>query len=353
MKKVLLILLSICTLTSCAQKKQKPEKQIEKSIMIPYPKEFKDITAENYVENILFRVKKHDKHIKYFIRPTQTNCIFEVLVNDIPIYNEYTLEKIASPVSINSEILKSGVQTITVRMYPIGDAIKDAYGKGETISTLQRNSNVSIKVVKYDAFNISDELDDEIIVMQHNSPTNNKTDEFLGDGLPFYEYTFTFNAHVPYDLGGYYDEGEDLTKFDKKELQDATLKYYNNLKKVFKDNDKDIFAKVNFADDLRIAESCYKDEQYLKKGWDWFQNVIKISDKDFFNIEKGTELQFFGNGKVVALRHPTINPIDKRLRGKSAFGFLHKEDGRRKAKFIGLFLYLPKGATLDQLQMMR
>ena len=350
MKKVVSLLLIISALASCAQKKQSHNKE---SNMIPYPKEFENITAENYVSSIISKMKKYDKHVKYFIRPVQTNCIFEVLINDIPIYKEYSLDKTASPIEINSEILKSGLQTITVRMYPIGDAIKDAYGKGETISTLQRNSNVSIKVVKYDAFNISDELDDEIIVMQHNSPTNNKTDEFLGDGLPFYEYTFTFDANVPYHLRAHYTEGEDLKKINIDTLKIQVLKYYENLKTIFENKNADLFAKLSIGDNIRLAQADFNNEQYIKDSWEWFESMIKISDKNFFDLEEGVQMQFFGNGKLVSLKHPTLNPIDKRLRGKPALGFLHEEDGRRKAKFIGVFLYLPKGATLDQLQMMR
>jgi len=343
MKKILITILSICTLASCAQRKQS---------MIPYPKEYNNITAENYIENLVPKIEKYDNHSKYFIRPTQDNCIFEILVNDIPIYKEYSLEKIANPIEINNAILRSGVQTITVRMYPIGNLIKETYGSGDPVTTLQRNSNVAIKVVKYEAFNISDELEDEIVVMLHESPTNKHTGNFTGDGLPFYEYTFTFNATVPYEMEGW-SNGENLTKYDKDELKKAVINYYNNVKKVYENSNRDLFAKINFGDILRIATSEYRDKSYLEKGWAHTQKGLDIKEKDFFNFEEGTEMQFFGNGKIVALKHPTQNAIDKRLKGKSAFGFLHKEDGRRKAKFVGLFLYLPKGASLDQLQMMR
>ena len=349
MKQIVILLLAISTLASCAQQKTNEKKHTS---MIPYPEEFDKINAENYVDKIVSKITKYDKQIKYFVRPTQTNCVFELLVNDIPIYKDYTIEKLSTPVEINSEIFKSGPQTITVRMYPIGDAIKDAYGTGETITTLQRNSNVSIKVVKYDAFNISDELEDEVIVLQHNSPTNKQTDEFIGAGLPYYEYTFTFNAKVPYDLKGW-NEGQDLTKFDKEELEAAVVNYYERLRLIYINNDKNTLAKIVFADNLRVAQANYRDREYLKDNWKWFRDGVGINDKDFFDFQKNTNLTFFGNGKIVSLRYPSLEPVDKRLRGKSSFGFLYKEDDRRKAKFIGVFLYLPKGASLDKLQMIR
>jgi hypothetical protein len=317
--------------------------------LIPVSEKHKHITAKNFVEEMTKQVKHFKKETRYFIRPIQTNCLFEVYVNGLRVYEEYTIEKLASPKSINHTILKSGPQTITVRMYPIGDAIKDAYGKGETITTLQSNSNVSIKVVKYEAFNISDELDDEIIVMQHNSPTNNKTDEFLGDGLPFYEYTFTFNAEVPYQLEGW-SNGEDLSKFDKDELEAAVVKFYKTYQNIYKNSDEDALAKSFYGDLFVIAQAKYSSKQEIKEMWQESLEELYYKDKDFGPFDNYV-LNFAGNKKLVELRHPSLEPIDSRLRGNAFFWLKYTDDEDDiSAYFMSLCLYIPKGGTLKDLQ---
>ena len=253
-------------------------------ISVAISEKYAHINAENIVDKLVSKIKNYDREVEYFIRPVQTNCLYELLVNDVLMYKDYTIEKLSSPVEINDAILKSGPQTVTVRMYPMGDAIKEAYGKGETITTLQRNSDVSIKVVKYDAFNISDELDDEIIVLQHNSPTNEDTDNFLGDGLPYYEYTFTFNAEVPYELEGW-SKGEDLTKFDKEELEAAVVKYYKNYQSIYKKEDEDALAKSIFGELVLLGQVHYKNKIKLQKVWEEVRGNLEHRDKDFGNLD--------------------------------------------------------------------
>ena len=328
---------------ACAQNKKD-----NNSFVVPVSDKNKHITAENFVEEMTKQVKHFKKETRYFIRPIQTNCVFEVLVNGVLIYKDYTVEKLSSPKSINHAILKSGPQAVIVSMLPVGDAIKDAYGKGETITKLQRNSNVSIKVVKYDAFNISDELDDEIIVTQHNSPTNKKTDEFIGDGLPFYEYTFTFNAEVPYQLEGW-SNGEDLSKFDKDELEAAIIKYYKNYQNIYKNKDEDLLAKTIFGDILMLAQTKYNNRKEIKGMWDEIKGNLQHKNKEFGTLNNYV-MNFYGNNKMVVLRHPSMEPVDYRFRGESAFWYKYVVGDRYKGFFSSIYVYIPKGGSLKDLR---
>jgi hypothetical protein len=317
--------------------------------LIPVSEKHKHITAKNFVEEMTKQVKHFKKEPRYFIRPIQTNCVFEVLVNGVLTYKDYTIEKLSSPKSINHAILKSGPQVVTVRMYPIGDAIKDAYSKGETITTLQSNSNVSIKVVKYEAFNISDELDDEIIVTQHNSPTNKKTDEFIGEGLPYYEYAFTFNAEVPYELEGW-SNGEDLTKFDKEDLEEAVVSYYKNYQNIYKNKDEDLLAKTAFGDIFIISQGKYKNKREIQSAWDEMRGNLYYADKDFEILENYVvDISF--DKKTVVLKHPSLTPVDDRLRGESSFWFKYTdEENDTSAFFSYIYSYIPKGGTVKDLR---
>ena len=307
----------------------------------------KHINSDNFVEELHKKVKHFDKEPRYFIRPTQTNCVFEVFVNGNLVYEEYKLEKLASPKSINHAILESGPQTITVRMYPIGNLIAETYGSGDPVTSLKRNSNVTIKVVKYDAFNISDDLEDEIIVLHHNSPTN-KTNEFLGDGLPYYEYTFSFNAKVPYKMEGW-SKGEDLTKFNKEDLEAAVVNYYKNYQYIYKNKDEDLLARIIFGDYIVISQAKYYSKKDIQEVWDEVKGNLYHKNKEYQPFNNYV-MNFYGNNKLVALRHPSLEPVDSRLRGNSAFWYKHIVGNRIYVFFPGIFIYIPKGGSLKDLQ---
>ncbi|WP_282057243.1 hypothetical protein [Maribacter luteus] len=316
--------------------------------MLPVSDKLKDITADNYVDRMFKAVKHYDKEPRYFIRPVQNNCVFEILVNDILVHKEYTVEVLGSPKSINHAILQSGPQTVTVRMYPLGDAIKRAYGTEKTITTLLPTTEMNISVVKYEAFNISQNLDDEIVVKEHRSPTKEGSDEFLGASLPYYEYSFTFIAEVPYNIQGW-REGQDLMKLDKDSLEAQVLSYYNQMKTVYLTKDEDALARTNFGEFLIIAQTDFYNKKDIQEAWDEIRGNLYKRNMDFQPFENYV-MNFYGNGKIVALRHPSIEPIDSRLRGESAFWFKYETGTRIRAFFSSINLYLPKGDSLENLR---
>ncbi|WP_438711102.1 hypothetical protein ACSTS3_21535 [Aquimarina muelleri] len=337
---VLLFLFSSCL----AQDKE------EKAYAIPIPKESKDITADNFVEKVVAQIQHYDKEPMYFIRPLQNNCVYELLVNDYPVYKDYGIEKLATPIEINHAILKSGSQTVTVRLYPLGDALQRAYGEGEMVTTLLPKTEMKVSVVKYEAFNISQDLDDEIVVKEHTAPTKEGTNEFIGAGLPYYEYTFTFNAEVPYSNEGWLD-GQDLTKFDKEELEKKVLNYYKMYKQLYVNKKFDQILRLEFDQELRICKSLYKDENGIVKIWNEYKNEFDFEKKEYQSIEN-YEISFYGNNKIVCLKFPSKEPVDRRHRGKGAFWFKYKNDenGPTRARWTNIYLYIPKGQSLDLLQ---
>ncbi|TPN86325.1 hypothetical protein [Aquimarina algicola] len=310
-----------------------------------------EITFENVIEKTLEKVKHYEKESQYFIRPLQNNCVYELLVNDFPVYKDYGIEKLGTPININGVILQSGPQTVTVRLYPLGDALKRAYGEGETITTLLPKTEMKIKVVKYEAFNISDELEDEIVVKEHTSPAKEDSEEFEGAGLPYYEYTFTFNAEVPYKNEGW-SNGENLTKFEKNELEGKVLSYYKMYKKLHADKKLDNIIRLEFDQELRKSRALYKSRQDIEDVWNEYKSEFDFQNLEYQPIEN-YELSFYGNGKVVCLKFPSKEPVDRRHRGKGAFWFKFKRsvNGSKRARWTNIYLYLPKGQPLDSLQM--
>ncbi|WP_165750335.1 hypothetical protein [Cellulophaga sp. Z1A5H] len=310
------------------------------------PTAIEDINSSNVVDYISSKVKVYDKNPMYAIRPLQNSCVYEVLINDHLAYKNYDLQKLATPILINHYILKSGIQTITYRLYPLGDLMVDTYGKGETINSLLKNTSMNIEVIKYEDVKTGTQISDEISIKSHESLTKKGTREFIGSGLPYYEYTFTFKATVPYEIEGW-SNGEDLTKYDKEELEAVVLKKYAQIKQLYLEKNIDKLVQIEYLDkSLREDISDYKDKETIKEYWDNYYADVILQDKRYQPLE-GYKMQFFGNNKIVTLRHPVTAPIDPRLKGKAALYFLNTEDsGRIIATFTGVSLFLPRGRPL-------
>ncbi len=350
MKNIVLLVVWCVSVFACAQKQK--EKISSVNILKKHiPEYLQEINASNFVSKIVENVKHYEKEPMYFMRPIQNNCVFELLVNDFPVYKDFGLEVSATPIEINNAILKSGEQTLTVRMYPLGDLLKDNYDTGNTIATLLDNTSMKIEVVKYDAYNISHQLSDEKIVLTHYSPTKEGSKKFIGAGLPYYEYTFSFNAKVPYENEGWLN-GEDLTKFDKNDLAKAVEKAYLDTNKIYENQDIDQMARLIYQGELRNAVANYNtNSEELKEIWDWHLESINFENKVFFSLEN-VEPKFFGSGKIIALKNPSSQSVKRAFRGKSAFGFKYNlpNDKRNRGNWLDIYLYIPKGGTLADLQ---
>jgi hypothetical protein len=308
------------------------------------------VTSDNIVHKIYNSVQRYEKEPKYFIRPAQGNCVYEILINDQLMVKEYGIEQYATPISINEGILRSGIQNVTVRLYPIGDVIKRAYGEGKTVTTLLPKTQMNIQVVKYDAFNIDSSLDAEKEVILHKAPTD-KEGKFKGAGLPYYEYTFTFEAEVPYELEGW-SKGQDLTQLDKEELKAQIVHYYKGIQKIYETKDKDALARLIYGDYLIIAQTKYWTKEDIQDAWEETIQELEWDIIEYGNPGeyKDYDMQLYGGGKLVALKHSSVEPVDRRLRGKSGFWFKYKSDGEVRVQFTWYLLYLPEGEPLDNLR---
>jgi len=153
---------------------------------------------------------------------------------------------------------------------------------------------------------------------------------------------------VPYELEGW-SKGEDLTKFDKEELEAAVVKYYKNYQNIYKRKDEDALAKAFYGDLLVIAQAKYSSKQEIKEMWEETVSELHYKDIEFGALDNYV-MRFAGNGKLVELRHPSMEPVDSRLRGYSAFWFKHIVGDRIKGLFPVLDLYIPKGGTLKDLR---
>jgi hypothetical protein len=331
----LLVLFGILTVVfACGQEKQ----PINTKIMnIQYP----EINANNFEQKLAASVKHYEKEPMYYMRINKSNCVVEVLVNDYPIYEDYELSNLATPEEINRAILKSGEQTLTYRLYPVGNLIKEEYGEGGTVTSLTDNTAISISIIKMD--NGSEKtLEDEEIIMKHVSLTDAKG-RFIASGKPYYEFTFTFNAQVPYVNEGW-SKGQDLTKLDQKLLEAKAVEFYKEYAKIYENKDADLQAKLNFGDERRNAIAGYKKRSDINELWKVYLADFNKKNIKVLPIENYRKV-FFGNNRIAFL---LLKSLSYTYRGGGALRIEYiDKDGDECTLMPGIYLYLPEGKKLE------
>ena len=330
MKKIIAILTLATLFTACGQEKKNTIKTLTMNIQYP------EINAKNFEQRLLNSVKRYDKEPLYFIRINKINCLVEVLINDYPVHKDYKLANYATPLRINDAILKSGEQKLTYRLYPVGNLIKEEYGEGDTVTTLTDNTAVSISIIKLDN-NSQKDLEDEEIVIKHNCLSDTKGN-FIASGKPYYEFTFPFNANVPYENEGW-TKGQDLTKLDQKLLQQKAIQFYNFYGKIYEEKNDNILAKLKFGEEKRNAKAFYKNTSDIHKLWNEYLHKINADNITVQPIDN-YKIAFYGNGRIISLR---LKSIEVGYRNSGALIIKNNE-----STFMpGIFLYLPEGKKLE------
>ena len=339
--KNLVISLSFICITACKQEKKeniKIEKLQEKITNMQNP----DINSKNFVSKLTEKVKHYSKEPIYYMRLSKANCVIEVLVNDYPLYENYELSNTASPIEINHGILKGGVQKLTYRLYPTGDLMKENYGDDEpTVTTLTDLTSVNIKIIQMDNKG-EKKFKDEVLVMEHISQ-NDKSGNFIASGKPYYEYTFEFNAEVPYELEGW-TNGQDLTKLDQKLVEKKALEFHNTYQKIYENQDADALAKIRFGKEVITCQAYFKNSLDIKEIWNEYLGFLNAKNKEFIPLNNYKKV-IYGDGKIIVLLQKSL---EKRYRGLSAMLYTYLDSDNEKSFYSSaVFLYLPKGKKLE------
>ena len=332
MRKLILIMLCLSIITNCDQSNNNQTKIVKKEVMDfqnYIPEESKNISEKNYIENVFKSIKHYDKEPIYYFRINKQNCIIEIYVNDVDAYKDFELSNLITPEEIGN-ILKSGPQKVTVKMYPVGNLLNESWGKtdGKPMTELSENSEVSIEVISIDEKSPKG-LNDEKEITKITSPKE-------AAGKNYYEFSFTFNAEVPYQFEGW-TQGQDLTKLDQNLVRKKALEYYKMAGEVIVNKDLDTWLKFQYPSEKRIMGSTYVDKNYLDELLAEYKEKITQRDYEILPIPD-FDVQFLGDGKLVWLRKKS-NKISER---KSILGLKYHEG----IYYPGITLYLPEGRDL-------
>jgi len=313
MKTVYTLLFCFAFLFSCAQK------QINKE----------DIMNEENVKkvtNIYNQVKTYNYNPTYTLHIEKAaNFTFEALVNDYPIFIQYTPKNISGSKPINHAILKSGKQKLTIRMTP---PVDKNYNMNHEIDMEDIVLKVSINCGEYGREKVA----------QFSEPLRYELPKQKGK-LPYYEVNLEFDAIAPYqdDIEGW-QNGVNLTKEDKDKLLKEVETFYKNMILHYENQDVDGLASKYYKRQFEIAQTYYQTKVYDSEVIvdAWLNDVNEVTPFIFNQYI----MRFFGNGKMVALVKTDKYYIN--------YSSLMREDAKGNYTYYGLMLHRPKpGAPLE------
>ena len=269
-----------------------------------------------------------EKQITYMIDIT-TNIPVIVYVNDIKA-SELNMP-LGTAIDLNPYVLKNGKCKIKLQIFPL-------FRRGDTLVTVENIMRCNLFFGSY----IRNKETDKIL--------NYKADVALPivapkEDVPYFEQEWDVElTELPYELEGW-SKGQDLRKWDKKELEKKVVAYYQKLWKMLNDGDGERFMKLwEKADDenaiydydTEIDEANKSEIADIKKHC--VNRMIPLEDY---------EMKLYAEGKLVCLERKTHtrefnnhSPLD--IKGWSPLISKGEKSG---AADYPVKLYLPEGSN--------
>lgn len=322
MKKIIIILVVVNTLSCKSQNRNKMNKII------------KEITNE---------LTTYKDQPIYYASINSSACSFEFLVNDMPVLSFYNRGGAAVSIPVNPQILNSGLQTFKIRLYP---------GHYKENNVLKQTSSLT-KDTKFDlAFDLKNwnNLEEESkTIFEFSLPSIKDTlgiREFNFPDTPYFEYEGEFKAKVPYMLQGW-KKSVDLSKEDRDDLEVEVVRTYKDLINKFENKDIQYITEYNKNKIVERLQSIYDTE---KKD---ISKLIKSYSDEFeelnFHLKplESYKLHIFGDGRAVCLLRTDLK---NRGEGVVRVGYTNS-DNKKRLSFYGFIFHRPTaGAPLEPIR---
>ena len=243
----------------------------------------------------------------YQINVKSSAVNFDIRVNDLPLLKFF--EKSGGmnmEFPINTGILESGDQILTIKVYPLKDN-----------NTILPNSYFSLELnKKIDAWSFNNKREIILKIPDMIVPK---------EGLPYWEFQTKFSVYVPYQLTGWKNsESIENTENIKKELNIAYEKIKNAIEK-----------KDNSAFKLLVKNKIFEESVSLYEKQD-HEITPFPEEKEKILPFTNCEIRFYGNGKLVRLEDNN---------GESCLKSEIIENGKSVIYTYPLFYHKPKNSS--------
>ena len=270
-----------------------------------------------------------EKQITYIIALSM-RVPYELYINDIKADCDYVGAN--SGVDMNPYILKNGKYKVKLRIFP-------AFKAGEKLIASKDIKNSNISFGSYIRNRETDEiLNYEDKLLPITAPTID---------VPYFEQEWEVElTDLPYELEGW-SKGQDLRKWDKKELEKKVVEYYQKLWRILNNGEGEKYVEVWKKADQELFSYYYTtQERYLKLVENTIEDVEEYCKGTMIPLED-YEMKLYAEGKLVCLERKTHtkefnnkSPLD--IKGWSPLISKGEKSG---AADYPVKLYLPEGSN--------
>ena len=270
-----------------------------------------------------------EKQITYIIALSM-RVPYELYINDIKADCDYVGAN--SGVDMNPYILKNGKYKVKSRIFP-------AFKAGEKLIASKDIKNSNISFGSY----IRNRETDEILNYEDKPlPITAPTID-----VPYFEQEWEVEiTDLPYELEGW-SKGQDLRKWDKKELEKKVVAYYQKLWRILNNGEGEKYVEVWKKADQELFSYYYTtQERYLKLVENTIEDVEEYCKGTMIPLED-YEMKLYAEGKLVCLERKTHtkefnnkSPLD--IKGWSPLISKGEKSG---AADYPVKLYLPEGSN--------
>ena len=270
-----------------------------------------------------------EKQITYIIALSM-RVPYELYINDIKADCDYVGAN--SGVDMNPYILKNGKYKVKLRIFP-------AFKAGEKLIEFDDIEKSNISFGSY----IRNKETDEILNYEDKPlPITAPTID-----VPYFEQEWEVEiTDLPYELEGW-SKGQDLRKWDKKELEKKVVEYYQKLWRILNNGEGEKYVEVWKKADQELFSYYYTtQERYLKLVENTIEDVEEYCKGTMIPLED-YEMKLYAEGKLVCLERKTHtrefnnhSPLD--IKGWSPLISKGEKSG---AADYPVKLYLPEGSN--------
>jgi len=189
----------------------------------------------------------------YLVDFDMSICNFEILINDLLAFKSMDGGSLSSHYPINHLILESGIQEISIKIFPL-----------KTETTLRKDAYLKIKVHSYNSATQNYEDLNQAFIYQ--------TPSFTEKQYPIIVKKATFNAVVPFSIEGWKSSIELDDSYN-----DDILKFYQKIYKLANTNKEQLFNLFN-KKFVEVDKALYLN-QNNKREWNNLFN--KLSKENF------------------------------------------------------------------------
>lgn len=273
--------------------------------------------------------KQYKQEPFYYVGIYSANIKWELFVNDVQIFAHYQV-KITSPiVPLNYNILGSGKQKITFRIYPPNG--QDVLGE-----------YAAFRMRLFYNKNFRDKEDPEIKILNFELPYEETKD------LPSFEKSFEFGAQVPYQITGW-RKSKDLTKVP--DLEKKVVKKIEELRVILENKDSEAYFQAVMPKLKEKFICLYATQQEIENSFQEHSLTNGEYSKLFNDIKilpiRDYQIIIEPNNRIVKLRQKEGDLFFDGIKFKA----IDKED---KREINGCYLssfHIPEGS--DELEVIR